>query len=56
MDWIEIDFVNQIEIYLKIVQEREFIRNSFSQGKIVGLGLFIVTMILKMVLNGIYDL
>jgi len=39
--WIESDFVNQIQYFLKNVQEREFSENRFSQRKMVGLGLLL---------------
>jgi len=37
-----------------MVQEREFFKNLFSQGKRVGLGLSIIAMIYKIVLDGVH--
>jgi len=43
--------MNQIEIYLKLFKNMKFSDIHFSQWKKVGLRLFTITMIFKMVLN-----
>jgi len=45
MNCIEFGFVNHIIDFLKMVLEHEIFENSFSQGKMVGLGLFTLVMI-----------
>jgi len=51
MDRIKIYFVNQIETYLKNVQEREIFRKSFFSSTMMELWLFTVTMSLEWVCN-----
>jgi len=47
MNWIRLNFVNQIKNFLKNVQEHEFSKNRFSQKKRAVLRLFAVIMIFK---------
>jgi len=56
MDLIDIGFVNQIKTFWKMFKNIKFFETRFSQGKMVELGLFTVTMIYKMVLNGSHDI
>jgi len=47
MNWIEFDFVNQSNTFMKNVQEHGFSKNRFLKGKRVGSRMFTVRLIFK---------